>query len=161
MAIKTRIKEVREREGYSRKQFAELFHVPYSSLTNYENGTRKPPQWLLFSIADEFDTTIDYLMCYTENPSRNVNTGNEGIYGKSQMRRGIDILLWNLGYMCETTEERCCIFPVPGGVSAEITNDEFEQFFSSVVDFTRFTVASLYEKALQREKEKPTTKDND
>lgn len=154
MPTSTRIKEIREREGYSRKALAKEFDIPYSTLTNYENGTRKPPYDFLLRMAEEFGTTVDYLLCYTDSPKQ--EGGRAGLFGETEMRRGFDILLNNVGFMYYFTGKYyICKFPDgEQDVSCEITREELEQLFSSVVDFTRFTATALYGKALLRKNEK-------
>ncbi len=154
MPTSTRIKEIREREGYSRKALAKEFDIPYSTLTNYENGTRKPPYDFLLRMAEEFGTTVDYLLCYTDSPKQ--EGGSAGLFGETEMRRGFDILLNNVGFMYYFTGKYyiCKFHDGEQDVSCEITCEELEQLFSSVVDFTRFTATALYGKALLRKNEK-------
>lgn len=154
MPTSTRIKEIREREGYSRKDLAKEYDMPYSTLTNYENGTRKPPYDFLLRMAEEFGTTVDYLLCYTDSP--NQGGGNAGLFGETEMWRGFDILLKNIGFMYYSAGKYyiCKFHDGEQNGSCEITREELEQLFSSVVDFTRFTATSLYDKALLRENEK-------
>lgn len=40
-------KELRERSGLSRKQFAEYFNIPYRTVQNWELGLRVCPEYLL------------------------------------------------------------------------------------------------------------------
>lgn len=40
-------KELRERSGMSRTQFAEYFDIPYRSIQNWELGLRECPDYLL------------------------------------------------------------------------------------------------------------------
>ena len=108
MPTSTRIKEIREREGYSRKDFAKEYGIPYSTLTNYENGTRKPPYDLLLRMAEEFGTTVDYLLCYTDSPKQ--KGGSAGLFGEVEMQRGLDILLKNIGFMFSVDGKRYSIY---------------------------------------------------
>lgn len=45
------IKELRKATQLSQQQFADLFHVPYSTLRNWETGRRKPPEYILYMIC--------------------------------------------------------------------------------------------------------------
>ena len=40
-------KELRERSGMSRGQFAEYFDIPYRTIQNWELGLRECPEYLL------------------------------------------------------------------------------------------------------------------
>lgn len=153
MPTSTRIKEIREREGYSRKDFAKEYGIPYSTLTNYENGTRKPPYDLLLRMAEEFGTTVDYLLCYTDSPKQ--KGGSAGLFGEVEMQRGLDILLKNIGFMFSVDGKRYSIYKwheSDEDRECEVTRNELEQLFNGIIDFARFTATSLYDKALSREK---------
>ena len=155
MSASTRLKEIREREGYSRKDFAKEFDIPYSTMTNYENGTRKPPYWLLLRIAQEWGVTVDYLLGNTDSPTP--QGGNAGICGETEMRRGFEILLENIGVHQYADFNHWYIDVTPAGYDfddcppAAVTIDELKQLFTSTVDFVRFSAFSLYEKAAKRE----------
>lgn len=41
------IKTIRERYNLSRKQFTEMFNIPYRTLQDWELGNRKCPEYLL------------------------------------------------------------------------------------------------------------------
>ena len=41
------IKELRERYGMKRPEFAEYFHIPYRTVQNWELGVRDCPEYLL------------------------------------------------------------------------------------------------------------------
>lgn len=41
------LKELRERSGMSRGQFAEYFDIPYRTIQNWELGLRDCPEYLL------------------------------------------------------------------------------------------------------------------
>lgn len=44
------IKELRENTGLSQDKFAELIHIPRGTIRNWEQGIRKPPEYVLFLI---------------------------------------------------------------------------------------------------------------
>lgn len=47
MEIKDRMKELRESTGMNRKEFCEYFGIPYRTVTEWERGTRKMPDYVL------------------------------------------------------------------------------------------------------------------
>ena len=44
------IKQLRESTGFSQDKFAALAHIPAGTIQNWEQGTRKPPEYILFLI---------------------------------------------------------------------------------------------------------------
>lgn len=42
------IKELRESTGLSQAQFAEKFHIPVGTLQHWEQGVRKPPEYVAY-----------------------------------------------------------------------------------------------------------------
>lgn len=51
MEIKDEIKELRESTGMNRKEFCEYFEIPYRTVTEWERGTRKMPDYVLRLLA--------------------------------------------------------------------------------------------------------------
>lgn len=65
-----RMKELREEKGISMKEAARQLNMAYTTYVNYEKGEREPNSETLISIANFFDTSIDYLLGKTN--SRNL-----------------------------------------------------------------------------------------
>lgn len=42
-----RIKELREQIGVNRKEFCEMFEIPYRTVTEWERGNRRPPSYVV------------------------------------------------------------------------------------------------------------------
>ena len=51
MEIKDKIKELRESTGMNRKEFCKYFEIPYRTVTEWERGTRKMPDYVLRLLA--------------------------------------------------------------------------------------------------------------
>ena len=51
MEIKDEIKRLRESTGMNRKEFCEYFGIPYITVTEWERGTRKMPDYVLLLLA--------------------------------------------------------------------------------------------------------------
>ena len=45
------IKELRKITGLSQAQFAEKFHIPVGTLAHWEQGIRKPPDYVIYMIT--------------------------------------------------------------------------------------------------------------
>ena len=51
MEIKNSIKKLRESTGMNRKGFCEYFGIPYRTVTEWERGTRKMPDYVFRLLA--------------------------------------------------------------------------------------------------------------
>lgn len=60
--ISDKLKEIRERTGMNKKDFADSLGVKYTTYNNYEVGTREPASDFLIMISKKFDISIDYIM---------------------------------------------------------------------------------------------------
>ncbi len=56
------LRMLREKQGYSQKQLADVLHVSKNSVSHYELGGCMPSIEVIESIADVFDVSIDYLL---------------------------------------------------------------------------------------------------
>ena len=56
MEIKDKIKELRETTGINRKEFCEYFGIPYRTVTEWERGTRKMPDYVFRLLAYRIKT---------------------------------------------------------------------------------------------------------
>lgn len=71
-----RIKSLREDGDKTQQQLADYLHLTQSAYSNYENGLREIPLQVLFSLADFYETSVDYLLGRTNqtapySPSNN------------------------------------------------------------------------------------------
>lgn len=68
--MKFRIREARERAGYSQKELAEIIGVAQNTFHGYESGKHDPKTELLSKIATACNVTVDFLLGRdTEHPS--------------------------------------------------------------------------------------------
>lgn len=44
------IKELRESTGLSQSKFAEKYHIPVGTLQHWEQGVRKPPEYVVYML---------------------------------------------------------------------------------------------------------------
>ena len=51
METKDKIKELRKSTGMNRKEFCKYFEIPYRTVTEWERGTRKMPDYVLRLLA--------------------------------------------------------------------------------------------------------------
>ncbi len=57
-----RLRDMREDRDLTQTQIAALLHVRQSTYSQYENGQRQIPIDFLMSLADFFDTSVDYIL---------------------------------------------------------------------------------------------------
>lgn len=67
MALKTRIKEYREKAGLKQSELAELVHARRETIVHLENGKYNPSLKLAMDIANVFHMTVEELFEFTEN----------------------------------------------------------------------------------------------
>lgn len=65
-----RIKLLREQKGISQQALAEMYNLSQQSIYKYENDLAEPCIQTLKDFADYFHTTVDYIVGYTDDPSR-------------------------------------------------------------------------------------------
>lgn len=57
-----RLRATRKKRGLEQQKLAELIGLPPSSISHFENGSRKPSFDNLRAIAQQLDVTTDYLL---------------------------------------------------------------------------------------------------
>ena len=70
MAYYKRIRELREDHDITQRQIAEYLHITQPQYFRYEQGYRDLPTDILIQLADLYETSIDYMLERTNNPSR-------------------------------------------------------------------------------------------
>lgn len=63
-----RLQELRKSQGYSQKELSALFHVSQNTISQWENGTRKPSYESAQDVAKFFHVTVDYLLGDSDTP---------------------------------------------------------------------------------------------
>ncbi len=63
--VDMRLKDIREDKDVTQSQLAEFLHIKQNTYSQYENGHRSIPVDVLISLADYFDTSVDYLLGLT------------------------------------------------------------------------------------------------
>lgn len=71
-SIGYRMKQLRERRGWTQKHVAQKIGKTQSTYAGWENEARTPPTEVMPIIADKLETTLDYLYGLTDNPSGTV-----------------------------------------------------------------------------------------
>lgn len=67
MALKTKVKEYREKAGLKQSELAELVHARRETIVHLENGKYNPSLKLAMDIAKVFHATVEELFEFTEN----------------------------------------------------------------------------------------------
>ena len=66
-----RLKDLREDKDLKQIQVAKYLNIKQNTYSQYENKKREIPLNLLWKLADLYDTSIDYLVGRTDNPTKN------------------------------------------------------------------------------------------
>lgn len=61
---------MRQQHNLSQQKLADILHVSQQSIYKYENGITVPDIETLILMADYFNTSIDYLVEYTDIPHK-------------------------------------------------------------------------------------------
>ena len=64
--METRIKSLREDNDFTQKQLSEFLNVSQVAYSYYELNKRNIPLELLCKLADFYNTSVDYLLCRTD-----------------------------------------------------------------------------------------------
>jgi transcriptional regulator with XRE-family HTH domain len=73
MAIKDRIKQLRQERNWSQTQLAQRMEIHQKQVSAYERGRNVPSTEVLIKLADIFDVSLDYLAFEAEGQSAKVN----------------------------------------------------------------------------------------
>ena len=68
--MSTRIKDARKAAGLTQEQLADATGMTQKSVSQWETGSRKPNMDTLRIIATKCNTSVDYLLGLTDNPSK-------------------------------------------------------------------------------------------
>lgn len=67
--MKLRIRDLREDNDLTQKEISKILMCDQSLYSKYERGEREIPLNLLIKLADYYKTSLDYLVCRTNNPN--------------------------------------------------------------------------------------------
>lgn len=73
MAIKDRIKQLRQEKNWSQTQLAQKINIHQKQISAYERGRNIPSTEVLIKFAEVFDVSLDYLAFEIEGQSVRVN----------------------------------------------------------------------------------------
>lgn len=70
MGIGRRLKEAREKRGFTQKELADLVGVTGAAITNYEKETSHPKEQVLYKLIDALDVDANFLFqdCVSTSP---------------------------------------------------------------------------------------------
>ena len=69
MAQYPRLKELREDHDLTQSAIAKILFTTQQQYSLYENGYREIPTTLLITLADFYNTSVDYILGRTNNPN--------------------------------------------------------------------------------------------
>lgn len=69
MAYYRRLRDMREDHDLTQRQVAAILQMPQPQYNRYEQGLRDIPTTVLINLADLYETSTDYLLGRTDDPS--------------------------------------------------------------------------------------------
>ena len=69
MGYYKRIRDLREDHDLTQRQVAEFLKMPQPQYYRYESGYRDIPTDMLIPLADFYNTSVDYILGRTDDPS--------------------------------------------------------------------------------------------
>lgn len=69
MATYHRLKDLREDRDLTQAQVAELLFITQQQYSLYERGYREIPTSALITLANYYNTSVDYILGRTDNPT--------------------------------------------------------------------------------------------
>ncbi|MEG2119917.1 MAG: helix-turn-helix transcriptional regulator [Pseudoflavonifractor sp.] len=64
-----RIADLRNDHDVKQKEIADYLHMHCGVYRRYESGEREIPVWALLKLAEYYETSTDYILGRTDNPS--------------------------------------------------------------------------------------------
>lgn len=64
-----KIRDLREDRDLTQKEVAKVLHISQNTYSQYENGKRQMPIDCLIALAKYYETSTDYILGITENPT--------------------------------------------------------------------------------------------
>jgi transcriptional regulator with XRE-family HTH domain len=91
MEFSERLRQLREKHGYTQKQLADAVHLSKNAICNYEKNVNLPNIETLMLLADIFNVPVDYLLGRSAI-SFKFDKLNKSFFGKFTIAEAIDIL---------------------------------------------------------------------
>ena len=85
MSLAKKLKELRHQNNMTATYVSSQLGIAKSTLSNYENGVRTPKAEMLGKFAEFYNTTMDYMFGFDNNPSSNA----DGRKNKCALKRSI------------------------------------------------------------------------
>ncbi len=89
-----KLKELRNKSGYSQQFVAEQLGITQQAYANYERGARQADYSTLNKLAEIFNSTVDYILGRTDEPNSDM---------LDKQLEGVEFALW--GEVHDLTEE--------------------------------------------------------
>lgn len=74
MSTGQRIKLARKSAGLTQKELGQKLGITYQTVAQWENNLRNPKYETLMRIAEALDSTIDFLLGFTDSPDTRIAT---------------------------------------------------------------------------------------
>ena len=109
--------KLRKEKGINRRQLAAELNIPYTTLSNYESGTREPGHKFLIKVAKYFSVSIDYLLGIEKQQKKSPPT-------KSEAEEALKTVLYKKFGHEPTAEELALVENVLDGIKKSLAANE-------------------------------------
>lgn len=75
--LSSRLRFIRKKRGLTQPGLAEKVNTTKATISNYENNHSTPSNDMLIQLAKALNTTTDYLLGSSNNPTRDIERENE------------------------------------------------------------------------------------
>ncbi|MGF0096419.1 helix-turn-helix domain-containing protein [Peptoniphilus sp. SGI.035] len=90
--FQTRLRELRMKNNLSQLELSKILNISNVTLSQYENGVRKPDINTISEFADYFNVTTDYLLGRSSNPNQSIKTNSKAEELEEDFPEGISVL---------------------------------------------------------------------
>ena len=139
------IKEIRQKNNLTQKQFADKYGITYQAVSKWENGKNMPDVSLLKQISKDFKVNREDLLEGNISPKKKKHIYKIGVLVVIFLILFLTILyiLKNDTFEFKTLSSRCGEFNISGSIAY---NDKKSSIYISNIDYCGGTDNNLYKK---------------
>ena len=166
MTIGQKIKNVRIKSGMTQAKLAEILGIPYQSIGQWERGLRNPKYDTLQKIADALNIDLNDLIESDPLPDKKINLRDDGttviLDSNSQEFLAFSSFLEELGYSTkldlsllngsDANQKAWIVIDQKTGNRYLTCTKELDDLLKSVINYTKFQVFELLQRAQKNSK---------
>ena len=91
-SFQKRLKDLRLKENLSQLELSKKLNISNVTLSQYENGVRRPDIGTVARLADYFNVSLDYLLGRSSSPGASISPSSEMAALEEDFPEGISVL---------------------------------------------------------------------